>query len=581
MASSAPSRAAPPPALTDLFTPKLVTVLREGYGLADLRADILAGLTVAIVALPLSMAIAIASGTTPERGLFTAAIGGFLISALGGSRFQIGGPAAAFTVLVAATIGRHGLDGLLLATIMAGIFLLLMGVFRLGSYIKFIPYPVTVGFISGIAVILFVGQIHDLLGLTLPGADPADILPKLAGLAGALGTANPAALGIAALALATIVGLRRWRPHWPGILIAVVAASVATALLQLPVETIGTRFGGIPSTLPSPALPSFSLEKVQAVLPDAIAFALLGAIESLLSAMVADGMTGRRHRSNMELVAQGIANIGSALFGGICATGTVARTATNVRSGARSPLAGMFHSVFIVLFMLVAAPLASYIPLAALAGVLVIVAWNMAEKQAFATLLRTSPGDAVVLLATFGLTVFRGLTEGIVIGFALGALLFIHRMAQSAGVEVHVPPIPEDQADSAGADRGPYDPVIATDPDVAVYRITGAFFFGAASTVGSVLDRIADQHRAFVIDFSAVPFIDSTAANTIEGIARKAARHHVVLLISGTTPAVRKSLTSHGVRPPEVIYESTIEAAITAAHREIARRSASEPAVPA
>ncbi len=579
MASSAPtSPATRPAALTDLFTPKLVTVLREGYGLADLRADILAGLTVAIVALPLSMAIAIASGTTPERGLFTAAIGGFLISALGGSRFQIGGPAAAFTVLVAATISRHGLDGLLLATIMAGIFLLLMGVFRLGSYIKFIPYPVTVGFISGIAVILFVGQIQDLFGLSLPTATPADILPKLEGLAAALGTTSPAALGIAALSIGVIVGLRRWRPHWPGILIAVVAASLAGALLHLPIETIGTRFGGIPSSLPFPALPSFSLDKAQAVLPDALSFALLGAIESLLSAMVADGMTGRRHRSNMELVAQGIANIGSALFGGICATGTIARTATNVRSGARSPFAGMFHSIFIVLFMLVAAPLASFIPLAALAGVLVVVAWNMAEKHAFATLLRTSPGDAVVLLATFGLTVFRGLTEGIVVGFALGALLFIHRMAQSAGVEVHVPPVPEDQADTAGADRRPYDPVIATDPNVAVYRITGAFFFGAASTVGSVLDRIADQHRAFVIDFSAVPFIDSTAANTIEGIARKAARHHVVLLISGTTPAVRKSLTSHGVRPPEVLYENTIEAAITAAHREIARRSRAEPA---
>lgn len=578
MASSAPtSRAAPPPALTDLFTPKLITVLREGYGLADLRADILAGLTVAIVALPLSMAIAIASGTTPERGLFTAAIGGFLISALGGSRFQIGGPAAAFTVLVAATISRHGLDGLLLATVMAGLFLLLMGVFRLGSYIKFIPYPVTVGFISGIAVILFVGQIQDLFGLSLPTAASADILAKLEALAGGIGTTSPAALGIAALSIAVIVGLRRWRPQWPGILIAVVAASAAGALLNLPVETIGTRFGGIPSSLPIPSLPAFSLEKVQAVLPDAISFALLGAIESLLSAMVADGMTGRRHRSNMELVAQGIANIGSALFGGICATGTVARTATNVRSGARSPLAGMFHSVFIVLFMLVAAPLASFIPLAALAGVLVVVAWNMAEKQAFATLLRTSPGDAVVLLATFGLTIFRGLTEGIVVGFALGALLFIHRMAQSAGVEVHVPPIPEDQADT-GASRRPYDPTIATDPDVAVYRITGAFFFGAASTVGSVLDRIAARHRAFVIDFSAVPFIDSTAANTIEGIARKAARHHVVLLISGTTPAVRKSLISHGVRPPEVLYESGIEAAISAAHREIARRGAAGPA---
>jgi SulP family sulfate permease len=576
MAGSAPTSSTP--ALADLFTPKLVTVLREGYRLDDLRADALAGLTVAIVALPLSMAIAIASGTTPERGLFTAAVGGFLISALGGSRFQIGGPAAAFTVLVASTISRHGLDGLLLATIMAGAFLLLMGVFRLGSYIKFIPYPVTVGFISGIAVILFVGQLHDLLGLTLPAADPADILPKLAALAAAIGTLNPAALGIAALSVATIVGLRRWRPHWPGILIAVIATSLIGALLHLPVETIGTRFGGIPSTLPIPALPPFSLDKVQAVLPDAVAFALLGAIESLLSAMVADGMTGRRHRSNMELVAQGIANIGSALFGGICATGTVARTATNVRSGARSPLAGMFHSVFIVLFMLVAAPLASFIPLAALAGVLVVVAWNMAEKTAFATLLRTSPGDAVVLLATFGLTVFRGLTEGIVVGFALGALLFIHRMAQHAGVEVHVPPVPEDQAD---ASRPPYDPAIATDPDVAVYRITGAFFFGAAATVGAVLERIADQHRAFVIDFSAVPFIDSTAANTMDGIARKAARHHVVLLISGATPAVRKSLAAHGVSAPTVLFERSIATAIGAAHAEIARRHSTEVSAPA
>lgn len=576
MAGSAPTSSTP--ALADLFTPKLVTVLREGYRLDDLRADAVAGLTVAIVALPLSMAIAIASGTTPERGLFTAAVGGFLISALGGSRFQIGGPAAAFTVLVASTISRHGLDGLLLATIMAGAFLLLMGVFRLGSYIKFIPYPVTVGFISGIAVILFVGQLHDLLGLTLPGADPADILPKLAALAAAIGTLNPAALGIAALSVATIVGLRRWRPHWPGILIAVIATSLIGALLHLPVETIGTRFGGIPSTLPIPALPPFSLDKVQAVLPDAVAFALLGAIESLLSAMVADGMTGRRHRSNMELVAQGIANIGSALFGGICATGTVARTATNVRSGARSPLAGMFHSVFIVLFMLVAAPFASFIPLAALAGVLVVVAWNMAEKTAFATLLRTSPGDAVVLLATFGLTVLRGLTEGIVVGFALGALLFIHRMAQHAGVEVHVPPVPEDQAD---ASRPPYDPAIATDPDVAVYRITGAFFFGAAATVGAVLERIADQHRAFVIDFSAVPFIDSTAANTMDGIARKAARHHVVLLISGATPAVRKSLAAHGVSAPTVLFERSIAAAIGAAHTEIARRHSTEVSAPA
>lgn len=578
MANTASSSRTSQPALTDLFTPKLITVLREGYHLRDLRADILAGLTVAIVALPLSMAIAIASGAAPERGLFTAAIGGFLISALGGSRFQIGGPAAAFTVIVAGTIARHGLGGLMLATIMAGLILLLMGALRLGSYIKFIPYPVTVGFISGIAIILFVGQIHDLLGLTTAGGEPPDILPKLAVLAGAIGTANPAAMAIAALSIGLILGLRYWRPHWPGILIAVVVASLAAALLNLPVETIGTRFGGIPSTLPVPTLPPISIEKIQAVLPDAVSFALLGAIESLLSAMVADGMTGRRHRSNMELVAQGIANIGSALFGGICATGTVARTATNVRSGARSPLAGMFHSVFIVLFMLVAAPLASYIPLPALAGVLVVVAWNMAERQAFAILVRTSIGDAIVLLATFGLTIFRGLTEGIVVGFALGALLFIHRMAQSANVEAHVPPVPEDRADDAGAARRAYDPAIATDPDVAVYRITGAFFFGAAATVGSILDRIADQHRAFVIDFSAVPFIDSTAANTIEGVARTAGRHGVLLLVSGTTPAVRKALISHGVAAPKVLFERNVEEAIATAHRELARRN---PPVPA
>jgi SulP family sulfate permease len=292
-------------------------------------------------------------------------------------------------------------------------------------------------------------------------------------------------------------------------------------------------------------------------------------------------MTGRRHRSNMELVAQGIANIGSALFGGICATGTVARTATNVRSGARSPISGMLHSVFIVLFMLVAAPLASYIPLAALAGVLVVVAWNMAERHAFAILMRSSVGDALVLLATFLLTVFRGLTEGIVVGFALGALLFIHRMAQSAAVETHAPPIPEDQPDTTGADRRRYDDSIATDPDVAVYRITGAFFFGAAATVGSVLDNIADRHRAFVIDFSAVPFIDSTAANTIEGIARKAHRSGVLLLISAASPAVRKSLAAHGLKPPDIAFEPSIEAALAAAHKAIARQQNEHTTAPA
>jgi SulP family sulfate permease len=556
------------PRFSELFAPKLLTVLREGYGLRDMRADVLAGLTVAIVALPLSMAIAIASGASPERGLFTAVVGGFIISFLGGSRFQIGGPAAAFTVVVATTIAHHGLDGLLLATLMAGVFLVAIGLLRLGSYIKFIPYPVTVGFISGIAVILFAGQIHDLLGLTLASAEPPDFVPKLQAIGAAIGTVNPAAVAVSLGTVAVIAGLKRWRPTWPGILIAVVLGGVAVVALGLPVETIGTRFGGIPDTLPAPALPTFSLAKMEAVLPDAITFALLGAIESLLSAMVADGMTGRRHRSNMELVAQGLANIGASLFGGLPATGTIARTATNIRSGARGPVAGMLHAGFVILFMLVAAPLASYIPLAGLAGVLVVVAWNMAEKHEIATLIRTSWGDALVLVATLGLTVFRGLTEAIIVGFALGALLFIHRMSVSTGLE-QLPPIPEDKADDTGPARVPYDPRTGADPDVVVYRITGAFFFGAAGTVSAVLDRIADRHKAFVLDFSAVPFIDTTAANAIATVARKAHRGGVAVFVSGASDAIRGALVSRGMAAPLVRYEADLDRAIAAAHGAI------------
>jgi SulP family sulfate permease len=289
--------------------------------------------------------------------------------------------------------------------------------------------------------------------------------------------------------------------------------------------------------------------------------------------MVADGMTGRRHRSNMELVAQGLANIASGLFGGIPATGTVARTATNVRSGARSPVAGMTHSLFLVAFMLIAAPLASYIPLAALSGVLMVVAWNMAERHAIATLFRTSLGDTVVLLATFGLTIFRSLAEGIVVGFTLGVLLFIRRMSQATAIEAHVPYVPDDVADDEGG-RAPYDPGVATDPDIAVYRISGAFFFGAAASVGQVLDSIADRHKAFVIDFAAVPFIDSTAANAIAGAAGKASRHGVSVIVSGASAAIRATLETHGLTPPRVAFAPDIDAAVASAHAVVGARSA-------
>jgi SulP family sulfate permease len=561
-----PGRAVRPdePSFAELFTPKLVTVLREGYGLKDIRADIVAGLTVAIVALPLSMAIAIAAGATPDRGLYTAIVGGFVISALGGSRFQVGGPAGAFIVLVAACIERHGVDGMMLATAMAGVFMLVLGFMRLGTYIKFIPYPVTVGFTAGIAVIILASQLKELLGLTLAGAEPGPIVPKLIALGSALQTASPAAIAVAGLTLGIIVGLKRLRPSWPGMLVAAGVAAVVAWLLALPVETIASRFGGIPRTLPVPGLPPLSLEKAVAVLPDAVAFALLGSIEALLSAVVADGMTGRRHRSNCELVAQGAANIASSLFGGLPATGTIARTATNVRAGARGPVAGMLHALFILLFMLLAAPLAGYVPLPALAAILAFVAWNMAEKHAFGTLLRSSRGDALVLLATFLLTVFRDLTEGIVVGFLIGAVLFIDRMAAAITVEGQGSLAVRDRSDDANGDRQPYDPSLAVDPDIVVYRIAGAFFFGAASTVASALDRIADRHKAFILDLAAVPFLDSTAANTIAGLADKAARHRVQLLITGASPRIRHTLLTHGLRAPQVRYMRSVEDAVRA-----------------
>ena len=545
-----------------MYAPTLLTVLREGYSVGRFGGDALAGLTVAVLALPLSMAIAIASGVGPERGLYTAVVGGFIVSLLGGSRFQVGGPAGAFIVLVALTVERHGLDGVILATLMAGALLIAAGFLRLGTYIKFIPYPVTVGFTAGIAVIIFASQLRDLFGISLAAKEPGELIPKLDALARSLHTANAAAIAISIVCIAIIAGVRKLRPEWPGILIAVVIAALATFALSLPVETIGTKFGSIPAQMPWPSWPLVSLEKARMVLPDAIAFALLGAIESLLSAVVADGMTGRRHRSNCELVAQGFANIGSALFGGICVTGTIARTATNIRAGARGPVAGMLHSMFLLGFMLIAAPLASYIPLAALASVLAVVAWNMAEKHEFATLVRSSWGDATVLLATFLLTIFRDLTEGILVGFALGAVLFIHRMAEMTGVEAAAPLAGDDRADDSDGDRVPYDPSLAADPDVRVYRITGAFFFGAASSVGTVLDSIADRRKAFVVDFAAVPFLDSTAATAMSRVAARAKRQGIRLFITGASPVVRRALLTHGVRPPNARYRETIARAV-------------------
>ena len=545
------------PSFAELFTPKLVTVLREGYGFSEFRKDAVAGLTVAIVALPLSLAIAIACGLSPDRGLYTAIIGGFIISAFGGSRFQIGGPAGAFIVLIATVIEKHGYDGLVLATLMAGAIMLAVGFFRLGTYIKYIPFPVTVGFTTGIAVIIFASQIKELMGLAIV-KEPAALIPKLEAIRAALPTWKPVTVALSAFAVGTILLLRKYKPHWPGFLIAVVAATLLAAGLSLDVATVGSRFGAVPSGLPAPALPAFSLAKMRAVLPDALAIALLGAIESLLSAVVADGMSGRRHRSNCELVAQGGANILSVIFGGMPATGTIARTATNVRSGAHGPVSGMLHAVYLLAFMLVAAPLASYIPLAALGAVLAVVSWNMAEKEEFAALLKASKGDALVLLATFLITIFEDLTLGIGVGVTLGAFLFLHRMAEAVEIEGGGAMASRDQADTRGAARTPYIAGGTEAQDVVVYRISGAFFFGATASVIATLDRMGQLPRAFVFDFSGVPMVDVTAAKGIEGFHRKLHRHGTVLYIAGARPHVRATLLKAGVRPPDVVFTPSV-----------------------
>lgn len=524
----------PHPAAAE-YLPKLWTVLREGYSLKDLRADAVAGLTVAIVALPLSMAIAIASGVGPERGLYTAIIGGFLVSALGGSRFQIGGPAGAFIVLVSACVMAIGLPGLIAATFLSGVVLLAAGALRLGTYIRFIPYPVTVGFTAGIAVIIFASQIKELFGLTLPGTEPAAILAKIETLWAARGTVTPAALGIALGVVAVIQLTKRTRPHWPGMLIAVALAAIGSALLGLPVQTIGTKFGELPRVLPAPALPDLSTAMLMQALPWALSFALLGAIESLLSAVVADGMSGRQHRPNAELVAQGIANMGAAVFGGFCVTGTIARTATNVRAGSRGPVSGMLHALFLLAFMAIAAPLAAYIPLAALAGVLAVVAWNMAEKEEAWHLIRSSRGDALVLVVTFGLVVFRDLTEGIIAGFALGGLLFIARMSDSSEVASE-------------------EPITQQDGDRVICRLSGPWFFGAAARLGSVLDRIADRPRQFILDLSEVPMVDSSGARSFQLLQRKLARRGAELVILGARPGVRRNLAAQGLADPVLRY---------------------------
>jgi SulP family sulfate permease len=532
-----------PPAWA-MFVPKLVTCFREGYSLATLRADFVAGLTVAVVALPLAMAFAIASGTTPDRGLFTAVVAGFLISALGGSRHQIGGPTGAFVVIVFGVIQQHGYDGLVIATLMAGVMLVGAGLAGLGTVIKFVPYPVVTGFTAGIAVIIFSTQVKDLLGLDFPHT-PGTFVETWQMVYATIATIKPWTMATAALALATILVLRRWRPRWPVMLIGVAAAALLAAALSLPVETIGSRFGGIPRSLPAPSLPVITFARLVELFPAAATIAFLAGIESLLSAVIADGMTGRHHRSNGELVAQGVANLAAAIFGGIPATGAIARTATNIRSGARTPLSGMLHAVFLLVFMWALAPLAAAIPLAALGGVLAVVAWNMAEVKSFRHIMRAPAGDRLVLLLTFGLTVLVDITVAIGVGVVVASLLFMRRMAQvtqhSSGIDL----MPADRPDR------PNDPARGFERDlpdgVQMYRIEGPLFFGVASHLNDVMERIGRPPKVFILRLGQVPFIDASGAHALEDFIDSCERRGTRIILSRLQDQPRAVLDGMGI----------------------------------
>ena len=529
------------------FEPKLLTVLRQGYGWGDLRADAVAGLTVAVVALPLAMALAIASGTTPEKGLHTAIIAGFLISALGGSRVQIGGPTAAFIPVVFVVIEKFGYGGLILCTLMAGLMLIGAGLLRLGTLVKYMPQPVITGFTAGIAVSIFSSQVKDALGLQMESV-PAEFIPRWTAYAQHLATAQPVAIALTTTGLVLIFGLRRWKPNWPGFLIALLACTVAVLGLGLSAETIGSRFGELPSALPGFDFPHIPLERTFELLPSAFTIAFLAGVESLLSAVVADGMAGGRHRSNGELVAQGVANVGSALFGGLPATGAIARTATNIRAGARSPVSGMLHAGFLLVFMLLLAPLMRYVPLPALAAILLVVAWNMSEYQHFRHTLSAPWGDRVVLLLTFGLTVFFDLTVAIQAGLMVATLVFMYRMAESveisSGLRVADDDLPPERlADEHQREHLP--------PGVEAFQISGPLFFGAANRLDDLLDQFRVPPKVFILRMRLVPVIDASGVHALEGLLERCQRRGIALIVSGLQSQPRRVLAQMRLHPRE------------------------------
>jgi len=521
--------------------PKLFSILfREGYTFKQFQGDLMGGLTVGVVALPLAIALAIASGVKPEQGLYTAIVAGFVIAVLGGSRVQISGPTGAFVVIVYGIVQKYGYDGLVVATLIAGIMLVIMGLARMGALLKFIPYPVIVGFTSGIALIIFSSQVNDFLGLRIEKV-PADFVEKWYVYAQNITHIDLYTIGVGLASLLIIVFWPKVTHRIPGQLIAILLATFAVQYFQLPVETIQSRFGGMPTNLPTPQLPAITWSTFQEMFSPAITIAILAALESLLSAVVADGMTGMRHRSNMELVAQGAGNIASAIFGGIPATGAIARTATNIKSGGKTPVAAIIHAVFLLLVLLFIGKWAAMIPMATLAAVLIVVAYNMSEWREFQHLLKSPRGDIAVLLATFLLTVFIELTVAIQVGILLAAFLFLQKMSAEAHVDVITDTLSEDE-EFRGRDMSQID----VPKGVEVFEVYGSLFFGAVSQFKESIRVVTNKPKVIILRMRQVPTIDASGIHILEELVSEMHSRDAIVVFSAVSRSVYRVMRSSG-----------------------------------
>ena len=537
----------------------------EGYSLQHFQKDLISGIVVGIVAVPLAMSFAIASGVKPEYGIYTAIIAGILISLLGGSKFQIGGPTGAFVPILLGVVLMYGYENLLIAGLMAGVILVLMGVLRLGSLIKFIPRPVTVGFTAGIAVIIFVGQIGNFLGLT--GLSQHEyLLDTLKDVTAHLQTINFVSVFIAIVSLMMILLTPKFLSRVPGALVGIVISTIiAITFFKGDVATIGSTYGAIPNELPTFSIPHITFDKIYMLLGPAFIIAMLGAIESLLSAVVADGMTNSKHNSNQELIGQGVANIVTPMFGGIPATGAIARTATNIKNGATSPMSGVIHGVFVLLTLLVLAPLAVHVPLASLAPVLMVVAWNMSERQHFAHILKLKSGDSLVLVITFLLTVFTSLTLAVAVGIGLAILLFVKRMSEMLIVTKELPDHKDQLLSNIGKGVPDY-------PQISIYAIEGPLFFGAAQAFeGMMLQEIHLQPKVLILRMRRVAFIDTTGEEYFRNIVRNFQATGGVILLTEVHPTLQKILQANGLAD-EIGHEhfhDTVGEAVDEAMRHI------------